>query len=172
MNWMALSGQAGLAGSIPGNVERAHQRLGMAVPRFPWGRKHSLMYILDIQPQLQYLPDIYCQQLVSDNSKVALSEVVLGACWAELDLAGRKHDSCDNLSCSWLPHTYCTLSGKLPYVVQNMNIEYSSYVYFLLFIRMAINIPPNSGLFNNAHNFVAANCQFTEVMIIIYHKLW
>ena len=46
------------------------------------------------------------------------------------------------------------------------------YTYCVLFVtRMEMNIPPNSGYFNNAHNFIAANCHFTEVITIIYYNL-
>ena len=56
------------------------------------------------------------------------------------------------------------LSGRLPCEQHNAG---DSIYDVLLFVRMAINIPPNSGFFNNAHNFTAANCNFTEVLIIV-----
>ena len=42
-----------------------------------------------------------------------------------------------------------------------------SYTYSVLFVSMAISIPPDPGFFNNGHNFTAANCHFTEVMAAI-----
>ena len=91
-----------------------------------------------------------------------------------------RHDGNLNSICHNASVTHVTISLVLDYqvpiarcqvgfLVKNTTLMIP-YTYILLFVRMSINIPPNSSFFNNAHNFIAENCNFTEVMIMIYHN--